>query len=387
MPRAGFLGILVLVLSGSTATAGSIEDRASATIERHVTSNALDSDRNVADSYTVLQGSFAHVRRHEGGHVGVAAEIKHSFYDTVAIENDGALTLGVEAQQRIGERFELRGTLSYHLAKEGDDLSIGPFVIGTETLKHIAGAGVELGADLGSGMTLAVGLEGTLEKAGKTSFERGLIEPAKLEPDKQGFRLSATLARVFVDTKASALLAWKHVAVELIGDPPGTLPFDEATAAVGLRRVFKSGANVDMGLGIQVLKSIGQFTFVRPTYTLTVAQPLFGGRFELRGAVSAAFETVDTDDPLASWLQRLEIEARWVAAERLTFAAGAFLESRINLLLENREYAEGVYAEAVFAVTPALSLVLRADAERSRATIIDVRKRTLDAYVGLRTQL
>ena len=103
--------------------------------------------------------------------------------------------------------------------------------------------------------------------------------------------------------------------------------------------------------------------------------------------MSAAFETIDTDDPLASWQQRLEIEGRWAATERLTLAAGAFFESRMNLLLENREYSEGVYAEAAYAVTPAMSLVFRADAERSRATIIDVRKNSLDAFVGLRTKL
>lgn len=387
MQRAGFWGLLFLVASGEAAAGGSIEDRASATVERHVTTNALDGTENVTDSYTVVQGSFTHISRHEGGHVGLAAEFRHSFYDTVDIENDGALSLAVEAQQRIGQRFELRGTLSYNLAREGDDLSIGPFVIGTETVKHIAGAGVELGADLGSGTTLVVGLEGTLEKAGKTSFERGLIDPVKIEPDKQSFRLSATLTKTFSDTTASALLAWKHVAVELIGDPPTTLPFDETTAAAELRHTFKSGGSVAAALGVQVLKSIGQFTFVRPTYKLTVAQPLFGGRFEIRGSASAAFETVDTDDPLASWLQRLEVEASWAASERLTLAAGAFLENRINLLLENREYAQGVYAEAAFAVTPAVSLVVRADANRSRVTIIDVEKHSLDAYVGLRTKL
>jgi len=386
VPRAGFLCLFTLALSSGTACAGSIENLASATVERHVTSNALDNPDGVSDSYTVLHGSFAHVKQHAGGHVGAAAEFRHSLYDAASIENDLALTLGMEAQQQVGERFQLRGTLSYHLAKEGDDLSVGPLVIGTETVKHIVGAGVELGADLGSGTALAVGLEGSIEKAGRTKFEGDLIEPTKLEPDKQSFRLSANLVKSFGDTRASALLAWRHVAVELIGDPPSRLPFDEATAGVELQHAFKSGGTVAAMVGVQVLRSIGEFTFVRPTYKVTVAQPLFD-RFEIRGAVAAAFETADTDDPLASWLQRIEVETRFAATERLIIAAGAFLESRNNLLLENREQAKGLFAEAILALTPALSLVVRVDAERSYQTIIDVNQESLDAYVGLRANI
>ena len=103
--------------------------------------------------------------------------------------------------------------------------------------------------------------------------------------------------------------------------------------------------------------------------------------------LGAAFETQDSDDPLASWLRRGEIELRMKFDERLAAGVGLFDQMKENLLLENRELSRGLYVEANWQATPRFAVVLRADYARTFKTVIDERKTVLDAYVCLRAKL
>lgn len=66
---------------------------------------------------------------------------------------------------------------------------------------------------------------------------------------------------------------------------------------------------------------------------------------------------------------------------------GLFAELKQNLLYENEERAHGLYAEATFQATGVVSLVMRVDYTDRYLTVLDVRKKALDAYLGVRTRI
>ena len=109
--------------------------------------------------------------------------------------------------------------------------------------------------------------------------------------------------------------------------------------------------------------------------------------FEIRGTYFGRFETADSDDPLASWLERGELEFGMKLRENLTLAAGLFAEAKENLLFENVERKRGLYAELTCNATTATAIMLRLDFSRTFKTLIDERRETVDAFIGLRARI
>ncbi|RUY40775.1 hypothetical protein EN981_22230, partial [Mesorhizobium sp. M7A.F.Ca.CA.001.13.2.1] len=124
----------------------------------------------------------------------------------------------------------------------------------------------------------------------------------------------------------------------------------------------------------------------RPTWQVTFGKPLPHG-FELRGTYFGRYETSETDDPLASWLQRAELELGMKVRENLGIASGIFYELKDNLLYENQERRKGVYAEATYNATKSMAIVVRVDVSETFKTVIDEREHTVDAFVGLRAKI
>ncbi|MFU0503106.1 hypothetical protein [Pseudaminobacter sp. NGMCC 1.201702] len=359
----------------------------SASIERHHTSNALDSEFAVADWYTLIRGSLQHAAQHENGVVRLGAEFQASRYDTIGIEDDHAAALQLEVTKKLSPTVELRGALSYRVSSEGDDLTLGPFVLGTRTLSQVFAAETQLGIDLGGGTALVLELADALEKVGRTTFQDTIFAPTKLDPDQNRLRIGARLFRTAGPVTYGVSASATRVSVEKLGFPPAGLSLSEYTLRTEAGWTGTDGATINVALGIQTLLGADDiYANTRPTYQLSFAKPLLHG-LELRGAVFGRFETVDSDDPLASWLQRGEIEVRLRPSEKLLLASGIFGELKENLLLENEEHAYGIYAEAAYDATKALSLVVRLDFTDRRLTVIDTRKNSLDAFVGIRTKL
>lgn len=355
--------------------------------ERHFTSNALDSTVALPDWYTLMRGSLGRTWEQENGHFRLGAEFQAAKYDTYEIEDDLALALAAEAQHRLGERFEIRGALSYQVMKDGDELEIGDFIIGTNTRKQVFGGQLQLGADLGNATALVLEIADAFEKSGETKFQDDLFLPAKLDPDTNRLKLSARLTRTSGNSVFGAVAAANVVSVEKIGDPPSALSFTEFTLKGEAKNVAADGTTIGLALGAQMLQAAnGIYRGVRPTYQALFIRPLPKG-FELRGSVSGAFETVDSDDPLCSWLNRGELEARFRATDRLALAAGVFAEMKENLLFENKENSRGAYVELAYDATENLALVFRADFSTTFATVIETHKRTTDAFVGIRAKL
>lgn len=381
---------LGLCLLGATASARA-EPAAAAHItggiERHWTSNALDGDRAVADWYTLLRGSLRRQWGDDDANAKLGAEFQATRYDTVSIEDDRALALSAEIFRRLAPGLELRGTLSYRLSSEGDDLRIGPLSVGTRASKQAIGGQAQLGIDLGNATALVIDAAESFETVGPTHFENDLLSPARLDPDRNraqiAARITRTAGRLAFGASASALL----VAVERLGSPPVALSF----AQYALRGEFAfsgaDGSTFGLALGAEFLRGAdGIYSRVRPAWQLTFSKHL-PRDLELRGTCFGRYETADSDDPLASWLQRAELELGFRPHENLGIAVGVFGQIKENLLFENEERSRGVYAEATYNATASTALVLRVDFSRTFKTVIDVRERTLDAFVGLRAKI
>jgi hypothetical protein len=360
---------------------------ATSSVERHWTSNALDSDQAIPDWYTLIRGSQEQQWGGDEANVKLGAEFQATRYDTVKIENDRALALSVQAFRQLRPGLELRGSLSYRTFSDGDDLSLGPFVIGTRTPKHIFGATGQIGIDLGNSTTLIIDAAGSHEKIGATHFENDLIQPFKLDPDlnraQLGARLTRTLGQFAVGASGSALL----VSVEKLGDPPVALSLTQYTLRGEIGYTAEDGSTVGLAIGGELLRgAYDSYSQLRPTWQASFAKKLPQG-FELRGTYFGRYETVDSDDPLASWLQRAELEISLALRENLALASGIFAENKENLLFENVERKRGVYGELTYNTTPTTAIVLRVDYSKLFKTVIEERQSTVDAFIGVRARI
>jgi hypothetical protein len=356
-------------------------------VERHFTSNALDRSHAVADWYTLMRGSLQHEFHHETGTVRIGAEAEARRYDTIGIENDRAAAFRLEATTRLSSIMELRGALSYRIASQGDDLPIGPFVIGTRTAKQLLAGEAQLGIDLGGGTALVLELANSQERFGAARFQYKLLEPVKLDPDRNRLVAGARLLRSQGALTYGVSGAATRLSVEELGSPPAGLSLAHYALRLEGAWADEAAGTVSAALGVEMLRGADNaYEDLRPAYRVAFTKPLPNG-LELRGALFARFETADSDDPLASWLRRGEIEARLRLSERLVLAAGLFGEVKDNLLLENRERAHGAYAEASFEATKSMALVLRLDFTDRFLTVLDDRRKTLDGFIGVRTKL
>lgn len=385
LPGASALALVLLAVAIATPAAAG-RTKAALAIERHWTGNALDSEISVPDWYTLLRGSL----RHEwgGGDAGLAfgVEFKATRHDVVMIEDDRALALSAEIFSRL-PGLELRGTVNYRASSEGDDLPIGLLALGTRTLKQTVGAGAQLGIDLGNATSLILEASNSFERAGPTRFQDDLLPATRLEPNRNRLhfaaRLTRTLGTLALGGSASALLA----SVERLGTPPSALPFRQYGLRGEAAMAGADGSTLGLALGAEWLGDhLGLYSRIRPAWQLAFARPL-SGTMELRGTYAGRYETADSDDPLASWLHRAEIEIGFKPARRIALAAGIACQAKENLLFENEERSRGFFAEAVYDASEATALVLRMDASRTFKSVIDVRQTNLDIFVGLRARM
>lgn len=362
--------------------------QATGSIERHFTSNALDSDRPISDWYALMRGTLQRQFGDDDARVTLSGDVQATRYDTISIEDDRALSLAAEAFRRFGAAVELRGTLSFRASREGDDLAIGPLTLGTATAKQVVTGQLQLGLDLGNATTLILEASDSFENIGRTHFQDDVLPATRLDPDRNqlrlGARLTRTAGRLAFGSSASALL----VSVEELGAPPVGLSFDRYGLRAEAVMTGKDGSTLGLALGAELLRASvnGLYSKVRPEWQLTASKPLPLG-FELRGAWFGRYETADSDDPLASWLQRAEVETSLKLRDDLVLAAGIFRQNKRNLLFENDERSHGFFAEATYKASGKLDIVARVDFSKTFKTVIDTREETADVFIAMRSRL
>lgn len=376
-----------LALVAATPASADPPRQANVSIERHFTTNALDSDHAVSDWYTLLRGSLQREWGDADANVSLGGEFQVTRHDTVRIEDDRALAFSAQAFRRLSPGLELRGTLTYRASSEGDDFAIGPLTLGTRTPKQVFGAQAQLGIDLGNATSLILEAGDSFEKIGRSRFWQAVLPPTQFDADRNrlqfGFRLARTLGRLTFGTSGSALIA----SVERLGSPPIAVGYQR----YGLRGEFTwtgpEGSTFGVAAGAELLRAAnGLYSRVKPAWQITFKKKL-PHDFELRGSYCGRFEDVDSDDPLASWLQRAELETGLKLGAHVALSAGLFWQVKENLLFENEERSHGLYAEAAYQMTKSTTAVLRVDVSKTFKTILDTRQDTVDVFVGLRTML
>jgi len=371
----------------TAAASGKPTNEASLSIEEHYTSNALDSDLAFPDFYTQLRGSVTRVLDLGDGYIRLGAQGEASRYDRISIEDDRSLLLLAEAYRKFGGRYELRGTFAWRTASIGDDFRIANLAIGTRTHSDLFSGAVEFGADLGSGMGLVLTLADTLERYGKASFQEDLIEPAQIEPNRNRLQFSAGIEKKAGQQQFGLMASAGTTDVERLGNPPVGRSFSEFALRGMTRLVAADGIRLDLSLGAAGLyEKGGGYGRIRPVYRAELAKALKGG-VTLRGSFEGRYEAIDTDDALASYVRRLELEAKYQCTPELAFGAGFFHENKENLLLGNAERSKGLYFEIGYDATKHVGLVARVDFSRTRYTVFDTKKDVLDSYIGIRTRL
>jgi hypothetical protein len=334
-----------------------------------------------------LRGSVTRVLNLDDGYVRLAAQGGASRYDRISIEDDRSLLLLAEAYRKFGGRYELRGTIAWHMASIGDDFRIADLAIGTRTRSDLFSAALQFGADLGSGTGLVLTLADTLEHYGKARFQNDLIQATKIEPDRNRLQFSAGIQKKLGRQQIGLTASAETTNVQRLGNPPVGRSFSEFTLRSLTRLVAADGTRLDLSLGAAGLyEKGGGYGQIRPIYRVELTKALKGG-VTLRGSFDGRYETIDTDDALASYVRRLELEAKYQCSPELAFGAGFFHENKENLLLGNAERSKGFYFEIGYDASKHVALVARVDFSRTRYTVFDTEKDVLDSYIGIETKL
>lgn len=354
--------------------------------ERHFTTNALDGPVAVSGWYTLLRGTLVHDAALDGGKLRIEARLEATRYDRTDIEDDRTGQISIELRRALSPSIEAKAVLSLAASDIGDDITLGSTVIGTRVRRLIPGAVLQVGADLGDGATLVATASAGSEQAGRTRID-GLSGSYRIEPDRLQADASLTYARTRGRFRYGGLVAARYLKPEHIGLPPSALGANMFGAQIEGAASAKDGATLQVAAGVQFLD--GEFGIYRDAelaYEISGLIPL-GKTIALRGTTFARFETADTDDPLASWLRRLQVEATLRAAEPLLLAAGLYREVKQNVLLENRENGAGAYAEATHDLGNAGTLAVRIDWSRTHRTVIEERYDTVDVRLAYRKKL
>lgn len=387
-PHACRLAAIAVLLLASVAPASAESTlRATSSVERHWTSNALDSDRALPDFYTLLRGALEWNFGGDDASAVLSAHLEASRHDRIRIEDDRAFALTAQLTRELSPAIEIRGTLGYRASSEGDDLAIGPLTLGTRTFRHTFSAGGQIGIDLGNATSLVLEASDSFDNIAATRFEYGLLAPVKIDPDRNsaqsGFRLLRTLGPLALGATGSVL----RVAVARLGNPPIALSFTRYMLRGEVAYSGPDGSTVGVAIGGELLSGDNDiYHSLRPSWQLGFAKKLTPS-LELRGTYFGRFEAVDSDDPLASWLRRAELEIGTHIRRNFAIAAGVFSEVKDNLLWENSERRNGLYAELTCEATPSTAIVLRLDFSRTFKTVIDERQKTVDVFVGLSAKI
>lgn len=381
------LAAFFMALSAQAAVAGDKQPAASFTVERHHTTNALDSGTALADWYSVMRGTLQGERDLGGATLSLKGDLSLSRYDTYRIEDDVKGTVAATLGGKLADRIELRGTVAWHGASDGDDIAIEGITIGTRTPTHTISANLEAGASIGKDRTLVIEVANSFEHYGKTAFEQDVIDPLKLDADRLRHRATATVNQK-MGNWSFGLRGFGGIApTETLGDPPVSLSFAEAGLRGLVTGTVAGNITIAGALGLELLAAFdGSSRHLVPVGKLALEIPL-GKWATLSPDLESKIETRDTDDALGSWVRRAQAEIAIPLGESIKLGAGLFAQSVRNLTLDYHERGIGAYGEIAYGAPGRFRIVLRSEYEQERYPQLDEAKRTLDTFLGFRAEL
>jgi hypothetical protein len=358
--------------------------RAELSVSRHYTDNVLDEPLAVSDWYMLMRGTVSGDIDHALGQTRITLDGDLRRHDLFIIENDAAGGIESQTTLRPSEDLELRGTLFLRHIREGDAFVIEDLAIGTQTAKTIGGAGAVIWLRLTPSLVSTTELKGFRERAGDTFFEDDLLPALRFEPDRDRIFASQALTHTDGTLQTGVRATVERTTFSEIVDEPVELDRLQLRGEIGWRS--EDGYAFALAAGGEWLRaSFDLIDIVRPSIEATVVAPFAG--LELRGTLRTAFDSDDTDDLLASWVRRAQVELAWPLAERIALSAGMFIETRDNLVFDYSEDRRGIYGELGWNASEQVTLVLRLDYREDRAPGIDFAKDGLDASFAVRTRL
>jgi hypothetical protein len=382
----GALAVATPAAAQPDAERGAIKTKVSIIEETIFTSNALGTDTHLPDRIHRLRGALDV----SGGADDLSFEIKAAAeadeYRRYDFESDRRATIGVLVSRNWGDRLTLRGTVNGALEDRGDHLDLGAAIIGFRTHAHTLAGELSAVLRLTDTLSATASLSRSSETVGKARFVIDL-DDLKLAPDNRrqvaAFGLShktagseyAVIARIG-DLRATG------------DDPfPAILASQRQSVALRAQTTTQHGTRLAGEIGIERLRdSLGILDAVYPIYELVAERTLKGGttlKLNLKGFV----DTVDSDDPFASYAHRGEIELTHPLPLRFSASAGLFAEQRENIAIGNDETAWGAYGAIGYSHNERLSFLLRLDYDERRRSLVGTHHHTLAARLGAQMQL
>lgn len=352
--------------------------------EMIVTNNALDSPFPVTDTIFHLRGALAHERDTAVGRLDVGVTLEAFEHREVEFETDRSANVTVALTRDIGDRFVLKTTLGYLAESTGDDLDLGAVIIGTRTFGQTSAGEIDLRGQLTPRTAMALVLSGSHEDVSYARLDAGL-GTLRLSPDVDRAR-----AGLIVTHTLPSMVLRLAGRIDVVDIP------ENDVLAVGSRTVsLAAGATLPDVVGFMVDAEAGfahvtdEFGFTDrayPIYALAIERNLFGAvsaSFSLKGSI----DTIDSDDPLGSYVHRAEMELSRPLIERFTGSIGVFGELRDNLAIGNEEEASGLYVAVAYDPTTRYSFLVRLDVSEIDRTKFDIRENTVSGTFGLRVSL
>lgn len=380
--------MMAATLPGRAAEAGVETNGLRMTVLQEVvaTSNALERPFQVSDTVLHLRGTLEAERQTDWGTVGLSASAETFEYRDFDFESDRFASLRLTFARSFGDDAGVNASMGYGFKDEGDDLLIGPVIIGTRTASHRIDGAMEGFLRLSEDLVLTAGIANAYERVGKSRFTVPL--PAlRLSPHRNTATAVLGLARDLdghvVSLSADAALVTIHGEAP----PASGLPSRRFGLAAGLETSLRGGIQIGIEAGAAVMQD--DFDLARgvyPTYQVAAAK-LWETGTRLKLALRGAVETDDTDDPLGSYIHRGELELSHPLHEDWTASAGVFAEWRENIAIGNEEEAEGFYLALAYDPTTRSSFLLRLDYDRRYRSLIETREETLEGKLGMRVKI
>ena len=206
----------------------------------------------------------------------------------------------------------------------------------------------------------------------------------RFEPNRDRIFASQALTHTDGTLQTGIRATIERTIVSEIFDEPVDLDRLQLRGEIGWQG--ENGHALALAVGGEWLRaSFDLIDVMRPSIEATALAPFAG--LELRGSLRTGFDSDDTDDLLASWVRRAEVQLGWPLAESLALSSGIFIEARDNLVLDYEEDRRGFFGELGWQASEKVTLVLRVDYIETRAPGIDFVKERLDASVAVRTSL
>lgn len=350
------------------------------------TSNALDGPKAVSDTIQHLRGALEDERQTDIGRFGLTASLEVFEYRDIGLESDRYADVALTYARAFGDRFALRGTFGYAWKDEGDDIAIGPFLVGIRTASQIASAGLEAILRLAPATIANASLTSDYEAVGNSRFTVALPD-LRLSPDRRTITLAAGLRHRRGGTVFS--LKGQGTRVTLPGNRPayGAIASERFRLTAGVEMAGPEGLDLAAEFGLAYLRDdFGLSDRAYPVYGLHAGKTFKDGltaKISLRGYV----DTLDTDDPLASHIRRAEAEISRPLLPYVTASAGLFSEWRDNIALGNEEKATGAYIALAYSPVERHDFLLRVDYDERHRTAFDIDEETVKGTLGLRVRL